>query len=160
MALNKYTYNGYVIHSDGTIDKKRGTGKIKPWVNTEGYCQITMYIDGKAKHIQWHRLIAKYFVPNPNDHPVVNHLDGNKQNNHPDNLEWCTSSENSLHAVATGLLVACKGEDVGTAKVSNLHAQEIRDRYKAGGITQTLLAKEYGIGQTQVSNIVNNVRKY
>lgn len=57
----------------------------------------------KTKRFIIHRLVAKYFVPNPDNKPVVNHKDGNRLNNHKDNLEWVTQLENLKHAVETGL---------------------------------------------------------
>ena len=61
-----------------------------------GYLQVGLYKDGKAKSFTIHRLVAKAFIPNPNNLPYVNHKDENKSNNHCDNLEWCTASYN-LH---------------------------------------------------------------
>lgn len=51
-----------------------------------------------------HRLVARHFVPNPDNLPEVNHIDGNKQNNYYRNLEWCTRLDNCRHAAATGLI--------------------------------------------------------
>ena len=65
----------------------------------DGY--LSVGIDGSRNYV--HRLVAKYFIPNPNNLPCVNHKDGNKQNNRVDNLEWCTHSENTLHSFRTGL---------------------------------------------------------
>lgn len=50
-----------------------------------------------------HILIAKTFLPNPNNYPIVNHIDGNKHNNRIENLEWCTYSRNNKHAIDIGL---------------------------------------------------------
>jgi hypothetical protein len=50
-----------------------------------------------------HRLVAEWYVPNPQKLPFVNHIDGNKQNNHYTNLEWCTQRQNVHHALRTGL---------------------------------------------------------
>lgn len=58
--------------------------------------------DGKRIHVKRHRLVAKMFVENPNNLPVVNHLDGNKFNHHYSNLEWTTAKENSTHAASIG----------------------------------------------------------
>ena len=69
-----------------------------------GYCRVTLST-GKhgSPHKQVHRLVAEAFVPNPDNKPEVNHIDGCKTNNCADNLEWVTSSENSIHAIKNGL---------------------------------------------------------
>lgn len=73
-------------------------GKIlKPRVVKNGYQHVKFTVNGIGKEPLVHRLIALTFVPNPNNLPQVNHKDGNKTNNTPDNLEWCTASENILH---------------------------------------------------------------
>ena len=58
---------------------------------------------GKRKDFKAHRLVAEYFIDNPNDYPIVNHIDGNKANNNIENLEWCTYSQNNIHAYKNGL---------------------------------------------------------
>lgn len=62
-----------------------------------GYLQLELYKNGKAKKIKMHRLVAETFIPNPNNYPCVNHKDENKLNNCVDNLEWCTYSYNNSY---------------------------------------------------------------
>jgi hypothetical protein len=56
-------------------------------------------INGDRKHIQAHRIVATLFIPLVEGKKYVNHIDGNKENNHISNLEWCTAQENELHSV-------------------------------------------------------------
>lgn len=69
----------------------------------QGYLVVNLRRDSKANVIPVHLLVAKAFIPNPNNLPTVNHIDGNKHNNNVSNLEWATYSENNTHALRTGL---------------------------------------------------------
>lgn len=66
------------------------------------YKSVTATVDGKQKHYYVHRLMAEAFIPNTENKPQVNHIDGNPLNNHITNLEWVTASENVQHAVDNG----------------------------------------------------------
>lgn len=70
-----------------------------------GYFQVSLWKDGEGVSFYVHRLVAAAHIPNPNNLPEVNHKDGNRQNNLKQNLEWVTSLDNKLHAIATGLRV-------------------------------------------------------
>lgn len=76
---------------------------IKCNIGKRGYPVFNMRINGKTYLKTVHRLVAKYFVENPENKPQVNHIDGNKQNNYYKNLEWVTNRENALHAREHGL---------------------------------------------------------
>lgn len=86
---------------DGVHDR---TGTvIKPNLKTNGYLQVGLRKHNKRKWIGVHRLVAIHFIDNPENKPQVNHIDGNKQNNTVENLEWVTQEENQQHATRTGL---------------------------------------------------------
>lgn len=69
-----------------------------------GYDFVCLRKNDYDKNFSVHRLVAQAFIPNPNNYSEVNHIDGNKQNNSVDNLEWCTRSENLKHALDIGLI--------------------------------------------------------
>lgn len=77
---------------------------LSPGITNKGYRVINVP-NGKYKHklVFLHRMIAMTFIPNPNNKPQVNHIDGDKLNNRVDNLEWVTCAENIQHAYKTGL---------------------------------------------------------
>ena len=66
--------------------------------NCKGYLIVSLCKNGTSKNFRINRLVAQAFIPNPNNYPCVNHIDGNKQNNYAENLEWVTYSENEKHA--------------------------------------------------------------
>lgn len=74
--------------------------------NGRGYLTVMMSYKNHPFRRYVHRLVAKAFIPNPNNFPQINHKDGNKQNNTVGNLEWCTQKQNNQHAHKIGL---CKG---------------------------------------------------
>lgn len=76
---------------------------LKPQKYRNGYVFYPLTRDGKTRQFLAHRLVAEAFVPNPNGYGEINHKDGDKENNTPGNLEWCTRSQNNKHAVDTGL---------------------------------------------------------
>lgn len=99
-------YEGiYQISNLGNVKslKYHKEKRIKSNKNRNGYLKIGLILNGKRKHISIHRLVAKAFIPNPNSLPEVNHIDGNKENNKVENLEWNNRKQNSLHAYKTGL---------------------------------------------------------
>jgi hypothetical protein len=67
-------------------------------INRCGYREVRLTAETQKVSRLVHRMVALTFLPNPNGHPVVNHIDGNKLNNHRSNLEWVTHADNMVHA--------------------------------------------------------------
>lgn len=86
---------------------------LKQSTDKDGYKKINLSKNGKKKRFFVHRLVAKAFIKNSNNYPVINHIDGIKDNNQADNLEWVTISENTKHAFDIGLR---KPHDGGNSK--------------------------------------------
>ncbi len=83
--------------------KKSHSERIMQREKSGDYPRLIIRELGKAKAYLVHRLVAEVFVPNPNGYGCVNHIDGDKSNPHPENLEWCTHQQNMRHAADTGL---------------------------------------------------------
>ena len=94
-----YTMNGAIINKPSKILSACDDGK--------GYLRLHLKKNKVSKNHRVHRLVAEAFVDNPLKLPKVNHKDGNKKNNHADNLEWCTQAENVAHAYANGMSKRC-----------------------------------------------------
>lgn len=100
-------YPEYQIYDNGQIYSLITNKFLKPGLNGAGYLFVNLRVCTKPypkyKMERVHRLIAKAFIPNPNNYPCINHIDGNKLNNNVSNLEWCTYSYNNIHALKIGL---------------------------------------------------------
>ena len=89
--------NKYMIWPDGEVFSFKSKAFLKKHINKGGYNIVTLSKNNKAKSYLLHRLIAKYYIPNPENLGTVNHMDFNKTNNHWRNLEWCTIGDNLNH---------------------------------------------------------------
>lgn len=145
----------YQISNHGNVRSfKRGYGKImKPVKNRYGYLTIKLVYFDQKKRFYIHRLVTTYFLQNPENKSFVNHIDGNKKNNHLSNLEWCTNSENMIHADKIGLRNMPKGSKNHMAKLSENQIKEIK--FNRSGIYQKDIAKEFNIARQTVSKILN-----
>lgn len=91
-------FPGYVINRQGVVIGPKGI-PLTHFLNVDGYPVVYVRLNGKNCCKRVHRFLAEAFIPNPNNLPVVNHKDGNKENFSLDNLEWVTIKENCQHAV-------------------------------------------------------------
>jgi hypothetical protein len=142
---------------DGVHDRK-GT-IIKPSLKQNGYLQVGLRMHSKRKWIGVHRLVAIHFIENPDNKPQVNHIDGNKQNNTINNLEWVTAKENQNHATKLGLRKNVpKGEKhccYGKFGANSHSAKQVIRRNPKTGETKLykakVLAKYEGFDVTSIS---------
>lgn len=100
----------YEISISGVRNSK--TGNILKFSQNDDYPAVKLTFQGKRSCLKVHILMAKQFVPNPNNLPCVNHKDGNIKNWQKDNLEWCTFSENMKHSYETGIRKGSKGPSI------------------------------------------------
>lgn len=112
----------YSATYDGRIISNRTGQEIYGSIDNSGYRRVCLSI-GKFQYTKKvHRLIAETFINNPDDKPQVNHIDGDKSNNHVDNLEWSTPSENVSHAYQ---VLGKKSSGGHQGKFGILHHQSI-----------------------------------
>lgn len=157
MEIKKIYGGKYEVQSDGRVfsyatNFSRPTVKRRELVggvNSHGYRLMILTYNGVRHTTMIHKLVAKCFIPNPNNLQIVNHKDGNKLNNSVENLEWTTPYENNIHARESGL---CRKPE----KINMEIANEIRRLYSTGKYFYSELGEMFNIGKTQVGRIVRN----
>lgn len=145
-------YDNYFVDIKGNIysTKRKTPIKMSTAVRPDGRIIAVLSKHGKQKSYLVSRLVAEAFLPNPDNLPLVAHINGNPRDNRVDNLIWATHSENQLHRVIHG--TSNRGERHGRAKVS---AKDVKRIYlDTSGATQTTLGSIFGITQQLVSHIM------
>lgn len=130
---------------------------LNPPINSAGYPQVALYKDKKGVIHSVHKLVATAFLDRKAEHQVVNHIDGNKQNNHVDNLEWCTYGHNHSHAIRTGLIVMPTGERARGSKMSN-EARHFMIELKSAGMSSKHIGWLFGVVEGTVNDIIIAVK--
>jgi hypothetical protein len=150
-------YEGlYKISNFGNVwSVKRKMFRV-PSVIGRGYLQVHIFISGKRKCFMVHRLVATHFIDNPENKPQINHIDGDKKNNHYKNLEWCTESENVKHAYSSGL-ADNKGEKHPGCKLTEDQVKEIRFKREHGARVIDLM-EEYGMSMSAIYQITKRTQ--
>jgi hypothetical protein len=153
-------YEGfYMVSNEGRVKRLGGSPFcpddriLKTAINRAGYVKITLARDGKFSYTTAHRLVALAFIGSPPEGlNQVNHIDGNKLNNHPENLEWTDHTGNNRHAIRLGLRVMPSGERAKRAVLTDAQVVEIRRQY-ANGVRSAVLAAQYGVTAQYVGSL-------
>lgn len=144
-------YEGlYQISNTGKVKSIRYNKEIirKPCLS-KGYKMVKLHKNGVYRPVTIHKLVAKYFIPNPVNKPQINHIDGVKENNIYTNLEWCTGSENLIHAYKIGL-------EKGRPKISREQAKAIKEMKGLRSLRD--IGKIFSVSKTTIWKIFNNKR--
>jgi hypothetical protein len=150
-------FKDYQISNYGRVKSLKYNKKklLKSGVINSGYLIVCLSNSKIKKFKLIHRLIAHAFIPNADNKPQVNHKDGNKHNNHIDNLEWVDHSENMKHAYRSGLH-SMKGERNSNSTLKEKDILVIHCLY-LNGMNQETIGILYNITHTMVSYIVNGI---
>lgn len=142
----------HVKYSNGAVAFTKGK-ILSPEITKKGvgYKRVMLCHHGKHERVFVHRAVAKVFVSNDYDKPYVNHIDGNKLNNNFKNLEWCTISENTKHAVENGLIKL--GEDRVDSKLTNDTVIKIKEELAKNNKNQKQIADMFGLEKHAVQRI-------
>lgn len=158
--FEKTKYTKWFVDQKGNIYSKttyRGDGSLrmlKPNNCSRGY----LYARTATGNKQIHRLVARFFVPNPENKPCVNHKDGDKHNNNVENLEWVTHKENTRHAIDNGLNVFFKKNNGANLKYSNSVCEDVLKRV-AVGMTYIDAGRKYNMPYSTVAHLVRGSRR-
>ncbi len=150
-------YEGiYSVSNTGLVRRVKGkwsSGRILKQHDMKGYRHVSLCKQGKCKGYIVHRLVAQTFIPNPNNHPMVNHRNGDKKCNLVYNLEWCTHQQNVDHSIYV-LGFSNAGSSHPRAKLSDLDVLSIRQAEKRNtyGYTKKLALK-YGVSASLIRDI-------
>ena len=148
--------NGEYQVSDTGLVKTTKTGRIlRPNVSIHGYERVCLFKMDRERRYRVHRLVAMAFIPNPDNLPQVNHIDGNKRNNNVSNLEWVTNHENVIHAKEHGLRTG--HEQFCESKKKRVIATNIASGEQF--VFDSIMAARKGIGTCHVQEVLKGQRQ-
>lgn len=147
MERKKYTTKDYEITKNGEIINIHNGHKRVLQPNSKGYLRVM--INGKNLFV--HRLVAEKYVPNPENKPQVNHIDGNKLNNHYTNLEWVSNQENRNHAIEHGLHTS--GDNCSWSKLNSDKVKFIRKHKNDISINE--FVELFNVSRSAISEVIN-----
>ena len=157
-------YKGiYQVSSQGKVRKLKSSGEyqyLNMGMSTDGYRRqaLTNTEGVRSGHLKVHRLVAQAFIPNPENKPTVDHINGDKLNNTVENLRWATMAEQNRWSIEIGLKNIA-GEHNGASKLRNSDVEDIIGELLKQDKSITEIAKHYSIAISAISSI-NTGRKW
>ena len=146
---------GYYACTDGHVYRNDVKLKGASCGKDAGYRRLVIfYKDGSSKRHLVHRIIAEAFIENQENKPCVNHINGKKDDNRVENLEWVTYSENTQHAVRTNLIPS--GSDKPQAKIDEKMVHQIC-QLMVDSWRNKEICEKFGLSKSIVTNIRNGV---
>lgn len=151
----------YEISNTGKLRNSRNKKEVTLHKNKRGYLMYCGTLGQRRKNICFriHKCVAEVFVLNPENKPFVNHIDGDKQNNFVENLEWCTNQENIIHAWETGLMKVEKmfGNPNKKLKLTPQDVAYIRENYipRDKKFGSRALGRMFGLDHVNILAIIN-----
>lgn len=139
-----------ILRSDGIVRQLKG--RVLKQTPMSGYLMVSLSVSAKRDVQLVHRLVASAFCEQPEGCFVINHLDADKSNNRPENLEWTTSKANTAHAMKLDLMNFAIGSRKGSAKLNESDVKQIIRRLHSKEMQKTI-AEEYGVAQPIIANI-------
>ena len=132
-------YEGlYAITSCGKVYSYRSKKFLKPFADKDGYLMVSLYKDNKKKTFKIHRLVALAYIPNPDGLETVDHIDGNKEHNYINNLQWMTRGDNAIKGNSKKIRCVETGKIFDSARIA---------------------AKEMSLNNSTISSVCNGKRK-
>lgn len=139
--------NCYDVSTHGRVKNTRSGYILNPFLDSDGYPCITLY--GVTAKV--HRMVAKTFIPNPDNLPTVNHKDGTKTNNFVINLEWASVADNNAHAGFMGLMP--RGVECHTAILDEEMVIAIKKLFVEYKLGDRDIGRIFGVSEGTVHNI-------
>lgn len=137
--LKEFNLSNYSVTKDGKIYSSYSSRFLKPSISQDGYYKVILIDDQKKrKDFRVHRLVGMAFCEGYVENLVINHKDGNKLNNHYSNLEWCTISYNTRHAIENKLQGSAGGKNLLPVEKVHSICRLLEQGYRKKDIAEVL----------------------